>query len=76
MSGHAVPGTRLAERQYQSHPVELICYDDGTEASRVEGFYRQLLDEAKVDLVIGGYGTNTLLPAMPLVIERRRFLSD
>lgn len=54
-------------------PVELVCHDDGTDASRVEGLYRRLLDEAQVDLVIGGYGTNTLLPAMPLVIERRRF---
>jgi branched-chain amino acid transport system substrate-binding protein len=54
-------------------PVELICYDDGTEASRVEGLYRRLLDDEHVDLVIGGYGTNTLRPTMPLVIDRRRF---
>ena len=54
-------------------PVELICYDDGTEASRVEGLYRRLLDDEQVDLVVGGYGTNTLRPAMPLVIDRRRF---
>lgn len=26
-----------------------------------------------MDLVIGGYGTNTLLPAMPLIVERERF---
>jgi branched-chain amino acid transport system substrate-binding protein len=31
------------------------------------------MDVDKVDLVIGGYGTNTLLPAMPLIMERRRF---
>ena len=54
-------------------PVELICYDDGTDASRVEGLYRRLLDDEQVDLIIGGYGTNTLRPAMSLVIERRRF---
>jgi len=54
-------------------PVELICYDDGTDASRVAGIYRRLLDEERVDLVVGGYGTNTLRPAMPLVTERRRF---
>jgi branched-chain amino acid transport system substrate-binding protein len=53
--------------------VELICYDDGTEASRVEGLYRRLLDDEQVDLIVGGYGTNTLRPAMPLVIDRRRF---
>jgi branched-chain amino acid transport system substrate-binding protein len=54
-------------------PVELVCHDDGTDASRVEGLYRRLLDDEHVDLIIGGYGTNTLLPTMPLVIERRRF---
>src|SRR5688572_8728612 len=54
-------------------PVELICYDDGTDASRVEGLYRRLLDDDHVDLIIGGYGTNTLRPAMRLVIDRGRF---
>src|SRR6202051_4762846 len=31
------------------------------------------MDQDKVDLVIGGYGPNTVLPAMPLVMERKRF---
>jgi len=34
--------------------VELICYDDGTEASRVEELYRRLLDDEQVDLIVGG----------------------
>ncbi|MDB5565743.1 MAG: branched-chain amino acid transporter substrate-binding protein [Tardiphaga sp.] len=54
-------------------PVELICYDDHADASRVPGLYQRLMDEDRVDLVIGGYGTNTLLPAMPLIMERQRF---
>jgi branched-chain amino acid transport system substrate-binding protein len=54
-------------------PVELICYDDHADASLVPGIYKRLMDEDKVDLVIGGYGTNTLLPAMPLIMERQRF---
>ncbi|WP_249146665.1 amino acid ABC transporter substrate-binding protein [Bradyrhizobium sp. AUGA SZCCT0042] len=54
-------------------PVELICYDDGADASRVPGIYRRLLDDDRVDLVIGGYGTNTILPAMPAIMERQRF---
>ena len=54
-------------------PVELICYDDGTEASRVEGLYRRLLDDDHVELIIGAYGPNSLRPAMPLVVDRRRF---
>lgn len=54
-------------------PVELLCYDDQADASRVPGLYKKLLDDDKVDLVIGGYGTNTILPAMPLIVERHRF---
>lgn len=54
-------------------PVELICHDDQADASLVPGIYERLIDEDKVDLVIGGYGTNTLLPAMPLIVERQRF---
>jgi hypothetical protein len=38
-------------------------------------YYRQLMDEDKVDLVIGGYGTHTVLPAMPLIMQRERFQS-
>lgn len=53
--------------------VDLICYDDHADASRVAGLYQRLMDEDKVDLVIGGYGTNTILPAMPLITERQRF---
>src|SRR5260370_11215725 len=53
--------------------VELICYDDHGDASLVPGIYKRLLDEDAVDLVIGGYGTNSLLPAMPLIMERQRF---
>jgi branched-chain amino acid transport system substrate-binding protein len=54
-------------------PVELVCYDDHADALRVAGIYKKLIDEDKVDLVIGGYGTNALLPAMPLIIEQQRF---
>jgi hypothetical protein len=54
-------------------PVEFVCYDDRADASLVPGIYERLMGEDKVDLVIGGYGTNTLLPAMPLIMERKRF---
>jgi branched-chain amino acid transport system substrate-binding protein len=54
-------------------PIELVCYDDHADASRVPRIYKRLIDDDKVDLVIGGYGTNSLLPAMPLIIERQRF---
>jgi branched-chain amino acid transport system substrate-binding protein len=54
-------------------PVELVCYDDHADALQVPGIYKRLMDEDSVDLVIGGYGTNAVLPAMPLIIERQRF---
>jgi branched-chain amino acid transport system substrate-binding protein len=54
-------------------PIQLICVDDKTDAASVPGIYEKLLDVDKVDLVIGGYGNNSLTPAMPVVIERRRY---
>lgn len=54
-------------------PIELACYDDHADASLVPGIYKRLMDEDKVDLVIGGYGTNAVLSAMPLIVERQRF---
>jgi branched-chain amino acid transport system substrate-binding protein len=53
--------------------VEFVRYDDHADASQVPGIYKRLMDEDKVDLVIGGYGTNAVLPAMPLIMERQRF---
>ncbi|WP_343315454.1 amino acid ABC transporter substrate-binding protein [Brucella sp. BE17] len=54
-------------------PVELICYDDTGEAAQVAALYRRLIDKDKVDLVIGGYGTNTNLAALPEISTRQRF---
>jgi branched-chain amino acid transport system substrate-binding protein len=54
-------------------PVRLICVDDKTDAACVPGIYEKLLDVDKVDLVVGGYGNNSVTPAMPLVIERKRY---
>jgi len=54
-------------------PVEFVRYDDHANASRVPALYKRLMDEDHVDLVIGGYGTNSLLPAMPVIMERERF---
>ena len=53
-------------------PVKLIFYDDQTNPSTVPGIYTKLLDVDKVDLVIGGYGTNMLAPAMPVVMQRKK----
>ncbi|MCQ8193894.1 ABC transporter substrate-binding protein [Streptomyces sp. RCU064] len=47
--------------------------DDEGNADNAPRIYERLIDEHDVDLVIGGYGTSTLLPAMPLIVERERF---
>jgi branched-chain amino acid transport system substrate-binding protein len=54
--------------------VEMVCIDDETNPKLVPDIYKRLLDETKVDLVIGGYGDNSVAPAMPLVVERNRYL--
>src|SRR5256884_4277378 len=49
--------------------VELVYYDDQTNPSTVPGLYSKLLDVDKVDLVVSGYGTNVIAPAMPIVMQ-------
>ena len=53
--------------------VELVCIDDHADAASVPGIYESLLAEQKADLLLGGYGNNSITPAMPLMIERGRF---
>ena len=52
--------------------VKLIYYDDATNPAGVPGLYSKLLDVDKVDIIMGGYGTNMLAPAMPVVIQRNK----
>jgi branched-chain amino acid transport system substrate-binding protein len=54
--------------------VEMVCIDDETNPKLVPAIYKRLLDDEKVDLLIGGYGDNSVSPAMPLVMERKRYL--
>jgi branched-chain amino acid transport system substrate-binding protein len=53
-------------------PVRLIYRDDQTNPTTVPGIYSQLLDVEKVDLIVGGYGTNMLAPAMPVVMQKKK----
>ena len=52
-------------------PVEVIAYDDQTNAATVPGIYTKLLEVDKVDFVVSGYGTNLIAPLMPIAIERK-----
>ena len=53
-------------------PVKLVYYDDQSNPSTVPGIYTKLLDVDKVELIIGGYATNMLAPAMPVVMQRNK----
>ena len=53
-------------------PVKLVYYDDQSNPSTVPGIYTKLLDVDKVDIVVSGYATNMVAPAMPVVIGHNR----
>jgi branched-chain amino acid transport system substrate-binding protein len=53
--------------------VQLVCMDDQTNPNLVPEIYRKLLNEEKIDIIIGGYGDNSIKPAMPLAIEHKKF---
>jgi branched-chain amino acid transport system substrate-binding protein len=53
-------------------PVKLVYYDDQSNPSTVPGIYTKLIDVDKVDLVISGYATNMVAPAMPIVMQNDR----
>jgi branched-chain amino acid transport system substrate-binding protein len=51
--------------------VELVYYDDQTSPATVPGIYTKLIEVDKVDMVVSGYGTNVIAPAMPLMMQRK-----
>jgi branched-chain amino acid transport system substrate-binding protein len=53
-------------------PVKLVYYDDQSNPSTVPGLYTKLLDVDKVDIVVSGYATNMVAPAMPIVMQKDR----
>jgi branched-chain amino acid transport system substrate-binding protein len=53
-------------------PVKLIYDDDQTNPATVPDIYAKLLDVDRVDLIIGPYGTNLLVPAMPIAMQRKK----
>jgi len=65
-------GGRCQRQRRGSAAVKLVYYDDQTNPATVPALYQKLLDVDKVDIVIGGYGTNLLAPAMPVVIQKKK----
>ncbi|HEY1795140.1 MAG TPA: amino acid ABC transporter substrate-binding protein [Stellaceae bacterium] len=53
-------------------PVKLVYYDDQSNPANVPGIYTKLIDVDKVDLLISSYGTNLVVPAMPVAIQHNR----
>ena len=72
----ALLGMKIWEEQTNAkggllgRPVKLVFYDDQSNPSTVPGIYTKLLDVDKVELVVGGYATNMLAPAMPVVMQK------
>jgi branched-chain amino acid transport system substrate-binding protein len=53
-------------------PVRLVFYDDQSNSSLVPGIYTKLIDIDKVNLLVSSYGTNLVVPALPVVIQNNR----
>ena len=47
--------------------LELVHYDDGSDASKANGFAKRLIDDDKVDLIVGGTTTGATMSMAPLV---------
>jgi branched-chain amino acid transport system substrate-binding protein len=53
-------------------PVKLVYYDDQSNPALVPGIYTKLIEIDKVDLLVSSYGTNLVVPAMPVAIQNNR----
>ena len=47
--------------------LQLVAYDDGGDAEKARTFTKRLLEQDKVDLIVGGSTTGTTMAAVPLV---------
>ena len=48
-------------------PLQLVSYDDGSDASKANGFAKRLIDDDKVDIMIGGTTTGSTMSMVPLI---------
>jgi branched-chain amino acid transport system substrate-binding protein len=53
-------------------PVKLIYYDTQSKSNVVPGIYSKLLDVDKVDIIISGYASTQIAPAMPIAIQKKK----
>ncbi len=52
--------------------VKLVYYDDQSNPATVPGLYSKLIDVDKVDLILGGYATNQVVPAVPIAAQKKK----
>ena len=48
-------------------PLELVHYDDGSDANKANGFTKRLIEDDKVDILVGGTTTGSTMSMAPLV---------
>lgn len=48
-------------------PLQLVHYDDGSDASKANAFAKRLIEDDKVDLIVGGTTTGSTMAMVPLV---------
>src|ERR1700722_14932993 len=53
-------------------PVQLVYYDDQSNPANVPSLYAKIIDLDKVHLLASPFATNQIVPAMPMVMDRKR----
>lgn len=56
-----------AEGGLLGRPIQLIGYDDASDPERAMSIVKRLIDNDRVDLIIGGSGTPTSMAVLPLI---------
>jgi branched-chain amino acid transport system substrate-binding protein len=52
--------------------IQIVYYDDQSNPSTIPGLYTKLLDVDKVDIVMSGYATNMIAPAIPIAMQKNK----
>lgn len=47
--------------------IQFVHYDDGSDANKANGFAKRLIDDDKVDVIVGGTTTGSTMSMVPLV---------
>ncbi len=48
-------------------PLQLVHYDDGSDANKANSFAKRLIDDDKVDIIVGGTTTGATMSMVPLI---------